>query len=160
MDGSLFDFKAESIDGLEINLADYKDKAKAFLIVNVASACGLTDSNYKQLTEIYTELKPQGLEILAFPCNQFGAQEPKCNLDIKKFAKESYKVEFPMFSKIDVNGESSSALYNFLRSQGKVEKIPWNFSKFLLDRNGKFVAFYPHNASPMSFKKDIEDLLQ
>ena len=158
-DQTLFNFKAKNIDGQDVDLSTYKGKAKAFLIVNVASACGYTDKDYKELTALYNELHSKGLEIFAFPCNQFGAQEPKCELDIKKFATDTYSVKFPLFSKVDVNGDHSSPLYTWLRSQGKVEKIAWNFSKFLLDRNGKVVAYKKHDQSPFSFRNEIEALL-
>ena len=153
---TLFDFSVHTIDEQAASLADYKGTAKAFLIVNVASACGYTDKDYKELCQLYTELHANGLEIFGFPCNQFGAQESKCNLDIKKFAKEKYKVEFPMFSKLDVNGEGADPLYAWLRSQAKIEKINWNFEKFIVDRDGKFVSYHIHSENPLSFKDEIE----
>ena len=156
---NLFDFTAQDIDGKEVKFADFKGKAKAFLIVNVASACGLTDGNYKELTQLYTEYHPQGLEILAFPCNQFGSQEDKCNLTIKKFATDNYKVQFPIFNKIDVNGTGATPLFSWLRSQAKIEKIGWNFAKFLVDKEGHFVSYHVHSASPLSFKDQISALL-
>ena len=155
-----FDFTVKDIDGKDFKLADHKGKVHAFLIVNVASACGYTDANYKQLTELYKELNPKGLQILAFPCNQFGAQEKACELDIKKFAQEKYHANFPMFSKVEVNGAGAAPLFQFLKKAAHQEDIKWNFSKFLVDRNGHVVKSYSSDKSPSQIKADILPLLQ
>lgn len=157
---TLFDFEVDDIDGQRVKLSEYKGKAKAFLLVNVASACGYTHGDYKQLTQLYSELHPKGLEVFAFPCNQFGGQESKCNLDIKKFVRDTYKVTFPMFSKIEVNGTGASPLYSWLRSQAKIQKVNWNFEKFLVNRDGQVVSYHKSSDSPLSLKDRIEALLR
>jgi glutathione peroxidase len=156
----------KDIDGSDKTIGDYLKDKKAVLIVNVASACGYTDGNYRQLMELYNSYKDKGLEILAFPCNQFGKQESKCELDIKSFAKDKFSVTFPMFSKIEVNGENTHPLYAYLRSRAfesidnnGFKYIPWNFSKFLIDSDGKQVNFYPSNIDPKDIAIDIEKII-
>lgn len=155
------------IDGNEKKLSDVVKGQKAVLIVNVASACGFTDSGYKGLVELYNKYHEKGLEVLGFPCNQFMNQEDKCELDIKNFGKEKYNVTFPMFSKVEVNGPNAHQLYNYLKTNskehnqgnGKVKNIPWNFSKFLVNHEGKVVASYPPNVKTEEIIPDIEKLL-
>jgi len=155
------------IDGNQKTIADYFINKKVALIVNVASACGYTNSNYKQLVDLYKEYSDRGLQILGFPCNQFGAQEPKCELDIKNFTQNKFKVDFPLFSKIEVNGINTHPIYVYLKLQsGKfgsdvknLYDIPWNFAKFLVDNQGKVIAYYPHNIEPKEIKKDFVDML-
>lgn len=138
-------------------------KGKVLLIVNVASACGLTSGNYKELTEVYRDLKQAGLEILAFPCNQFGGQEPGSNEQIKEFACSRYKAEFPIFDKVDVNGPKTAPIYQFLKSSkgGGIlgDSIKWNFAKFLVDQDGNVVERYAPTTSPKSIEGDIKKLL-
>ncbi|PIA45940.1 hypothetical protein AQUCO_01600291v1 [Aquilegia coerulea] len=157
---SIHDFTVKDIDGNDVSLSKFK--GKALLIVNVASKCGLTSSNYTELSHIYDKYKTQGLEILAFPCNQFGGQEPGSNTEIKKFACTRYKAEFPIFDKVDVNGPNTAPVYQFLKSStggflGDVVK--WNFEKFLVDKNGKVVERYAPTTSPFQIEKDIQKLL-
>ncbi|XP_077238162.1 putative phospholipid hydroperoxide glutathione peroxidase [Tasmannia lanceolata] len=157
---SLYDFTVKDIDEKDVSLSKFK--GKVLLIVNVASKCGLTASNYSELSHIYEKYKSQGFEILAFPCNQFGGQEPASNPDIKQFACTRFKAEFPIFDKVDVNGPNTAPIYKFLKSSvggflGDVVK--WNFEKFLVDKNGKVVERYPPTTSPFQIEKDIQKLL-
>ncbi|XP_051129990.1 probable phospholipid hydroperoxide glutathione peroxidase [Andrographis paniculata] len=157
---TIHDFTVKDIDGKDISLSKFKDRV--LLIVNVASQCGLTSSNYKELTHLYEKYKPQGLEILAFPCNQFGGQEPGSNPQIKEFACTRYKAEFPIFDKVDVNGPNTAPVYQFLKSNAGGflgALVKWNFEKFLVDKNGKVVERYPPTTSPFQIEKDIKKLL-
>ncbi|KAH8504085.1 hypothetical protein Peur_046336 [Populus x canadensis] len=157
---SVHDFTVKDIDGKDVALSKFK--GKALLIVNVASKCGLTSSNYSELTHIYEKYKTQGFEILAFPCNQFGGQEPGSNPEIKQFACTRYKAEFPIFDKVDVNGPSTAPVYQFLKSSAGGflgDLIKWNFEKFLVDKNGKVVERYQPTTSPFQIEKDIQKLL-
>jgi glutathione peroxidase len=160
------DIKVKDIDGGEKPLSDYLKGKKVTLIVNVASSCGYTDSNYKQLVELYQKYSEKGLEILGFPCNQFMGQEDKCELDIKNFSKNNYKVTFPMFSKIEVNGENTHPLYVYLKNHTKelnqnegLKNIPWNFAKFLVDTDGNVVHFYPPHHNPSEIAADLDKLI-
>ncbi|KAJ6924933.1 hypothetical protein NC652_018019 [Populus alba x Populus x berolinensis] len=151
---SVHDFTVKDIDGKDVALSKFK--GKALLIVNVASKCGLTSSNYSELTHIYEKYKTQGLEILAFPCNQFGGQEPGSNPEIKQFACTRYKAEFPIFDKVDVNGPSTAPVYQFLKSSAGGflgDLIKWNFEKFLVDKNGKVVERYQPTTSPFQIEE-------
>jgi glutathione peroxidase len=148
-------FKEKSITGQDVDLADYK--GKVVLIVNVASECGLTPQ-YEQLQTMYSKYKDRGLVVLGFPCNQFGKQEPGSESEIAAFCTNSYKVTFPLFSKIEVNGSGANPLYKYLTSldtqpQGK-GKIGWNFEKFLVGRNGQVAARF----SPMT-KPDAPEVV-
>lgn len=128
------------------------------LIVNVASKCGFTKSNYKELNELYAMYHDQGLEILGFPCNQFGHQEPGCSVDIKEFIAKN-EVKWDMFAKVDVNGENASPLFSWLKSKEKgllIDAIKWNFTKFLINRQGMPVARYAPTTNPMQFKDAVE----
>ena len=157
---SIYDFTVKDIDRKDVPLSNFK--GKVLLIVNVASQCGLTSSNYTELSQLYSKYKDQGLEILAFPCNQFGFQEPGSNDQIKKFACTRFKAEFPIFDKIDVNGPFTSPLYQFLTSNSGGflgDLVKWNFEKFLVDKNGKVVERYPPTTSPLQIEKDIKKLL-
>ncbi|KAF5189686.1 Glutathione peroxidase [Thalictrum thalictroides] len=150
---SIHDFTVKDIDGNDVPLSKFK--GKALLIVNVASKCGLTSSNYTELSQIYDKYKTQGLEILAFPCNQFGSQEPGSNSEIKKFACTRYKAEFPIFDKVDVNGPNTAPVYQFLKSSAGGflgDLVKWNFEKFLVDKNGKVVERYPPTTSPFQIE--------
>lgn len=155
----IYNFKVDTIDGDEIELRQFK--GKVLLIVNVASECGLTP-HYKGLQSLYEELKDQGLAILGFPCNQFGAQEPGTNAEIKTFCELKYKVSFPMFSKIDVNGENAHPLYTYLKSKIKGEEkedIEWNFAKFLVGKDGQVLKRYHPKVEPQEIKGDVEQAL-
>lgn len=158
---SIYDFTVKDAEGKSVNLSIYK--GKVLLIVNVASKCGLTNSNYTELNQLYEKYKDQGLEILAFPCNQFGEEEPGSNEQILEFVCTRFKSEFPVFDKIDVNGENAAPLYKFLKS-GKWgifgDDIQWNFGKFLVDKNGKIVDRYYPTTSPLTVENDVKKLLE
>ncbi|CAN0841300.1 Probable phospholipid hydroperoxide glutathione peroxidase 6, mitochondrial [Linum grandiflorum] len=157
---SIYDFTVKDARGNDVDLSTYK--GKVLLIVNVASQCGLTNSNYTELTELYKKYKDQGLEILAFPCNQFGSQEPGTNEQIMEFACTRFKAEYPIFDKVDVNGNNAAPIYKFLKSsKGGLfgDGIKWNFAKFLINKEGQVVDRYAPTTSPLSFEKDVKKLL-
>ncbi|ESW33073.1 hypothetical protein PHAVU_001G041100 [Phaseolus vulgaris] len=157
---TIYDFTVKDIDRKDVPLNKFK--GKVLLIVNVASRCGLTSSNYSELSRLYEKYKNQGLEVLAFPCNQFGMQEPGSNEEIKQFACTRYKAEFPIFDKVDVNGPFTAPVYQFLKSSAGGflgDLIKWNFEKFLVDKNGKVIERYPPTTSPFQIEKDIQRLL-
>lgn len=157
---SVHEFVVKDARGNDVDLSTYK--GKVLLIVNVASQCGLTNSNYTELTQLYDKYKDKGLEILAFPCNQFGSQEPGNNEEIMQFACTRFKAEFPIFDKVDVNGKEATPLYKFLKkAKGGIfgDGIKWNFSKFLVDQDGNVVDRYAPTTSPSSIEKDIKKLL-
>jgi len=141
----------KDIDNKEVHLSDYKDKV--LLIVNVASYCGYT-KQYSGLEELYKEYKSQGFEILAFPCNQFGEQEPGTNEEIKNFCSSKFDITFRLFDKIDVNGKNKSPLYTILTDNKVTGKgdIKWNFEKFLIDKKGNVVARFLSSVEPTSEK--------
>ncbi|PIA49456.1 hypothetical protein AQUCO_01300338v1 [Aquilegia coerulea] len=152
---SIYDFTVKDARGNDVDLSIYK--GKVLLIVNVASQCGLTNSNYTELAKVYENYKDQGLEILAFPCNQFGSQEPGTNEEIVEFACTKFKAEYPIFDKVDVNGANAAPIYKFLKSsKGSIfgDSIKWNFSKFLVNKEGHVVDRYAPTTSPLS----IEDI--
>lgn len=156
---SVFDFTVKDINGQDISLSQYK--GKYLLIVNVASKCGFTPQ-YKGLEELHKELGGKA-EVLGFPCNQFGAQEPGNEEEIKSFCSLTYDVTFPMFAKVDVNGSDTAPLYDFLKSSKKgilgTEMIKWNFTKFLVNPAGEVVKRYAPNDKPEDIKADILGLL-
>uniref|UniRef100_A0A0E0K398 Glutathione peroxidase n=1 Tax=Oryza punctata TaxID=4537 RepID=A0A0E0K398_ORYPU len=157
---SVHDFTVKDASGKDVDLSTYK--GKVLLIVNVASQCGLTNSNYTELSQLYEKYKDQGFEILAFPCNQFGGQEPGTNEEIVQFACTRFKAEYPIFDKVDVNGDNTAPIYKFLKSsKGGLfgDNIKWNFSKFLVDKEGSVVERYAPTTSPLSMEKDIKKLL-
>lgn len=157
---SIHEFTVKDITGNEVDLSDYK--GKVLLVVNVASQCGFTNSNYKELTELYNKYKDKGFEILAFPCNQFLSQEPGTNEQIKDFACTKYKTEFPIFGKVDVNGPNTVPIYNFLKlSKGGFmgSRIKWNFTKFLVNKDGHVISRYSPTTSPLGIEKDIKTAL-
>lgn len=148
-DAPALNFKMKSIDGKEVDLSKYQ--GKVVLMVNVASECGLTPQ-YKQLQALHKKYSEQGLAVVGFPCNQFGAQEPGSEDAIKQFCEKNYGVEFDMFAKVDVNGDKACPLYKYLTSvdtkpQGS-GKIGWNFEKFLVNRNGQVVARFSPRTKP------------
>ena len=154
------DFVVKDINLVDVDLSIYD--GKTLLIVNVASECGLT-FHYEGLQELYNEYNSQGLEILAFPCNQFGAQEPGTNDEIKFFCTEKYNVTFPIFNKIDVNGPNEDPLYTFLKSSKRgflgYKPIEWNFAKFLINGNGDVIKRYLPSTKPKKIEKKIAKLL-
>lgn len=143
------DFKMKDIDGQSVDLGKYK--GDVVLIVNVASKCGLTPQ-YEQLEEVYSKYKDQGLNVLGFPANEFGRQEPGTNAEIKEFCTSTFNVDFPMFSKIVVKGDDIDPLYEFLTSEetnpGMAGDIKWNFEKFLVGRDGKVVKRFSPRTKP------------
>ena len=157
---NIYDFTARTIDGDETALADYR--GKALLIVNVASKCGFTPQ-YAGLENLQKAYGKRGFSVLGFPCNQFGAQEPGDAAEIKTFCALNYDVSFPMFAKIDVNGANTHPLFGYLKKAVPgvlgTEAIKWNFTKFLVDRDGDAVARYAPKDAPESLRADIEKLL-
>jgi len=157
---SIYDFNATTIEGKNISMSKYK--GKVLLIVNVASKCGFTPQ-YEGLETLYETYQDKDFMILGFPCNQFSEQESGTNEEIKFFCESTYDVEFDMYAKIDVNGDNTIPLYNFLKSEATgflwTESIKWNFTKFLVDKNGKVITRYGSSTTPLSIKEDIEKLL-
>ena len=153
---TIYDFSAKTIDGEEQSLAAYRGKTA--LIVNVASKCGFTPQ-YTGLEALYRKYHDQGLVVLGFPCDQFGHQEPGDEAEIRNFCSLNYDVSFPMFAKIDVNGADAHPLYKYLKHEAKgllgSESIKWNFTKFLVDKDGKVVRRYAPTDTPESIDKDI-----
>ncbi|CAL4988393.1 unnamed protein product [Urochloa decumbens] len=158
---SIYDIAVKDIRGNDVKLSEYA--GKVLLIVNVASQCGLTNSNYKELNVLYDKYRQKGLEILAFPCNQFASQEPGSNEDIQETVCTRFKAEFPIFDKqINVNGKDAAPLFKYLKSQkgGFLgDGIKWNFTKFLVDKDGKVVGRYAPTTSPLKIENDIQKLL-
>ena len=155
----IYDFKVEDSYGEEVGLSEYK--GKVMLIVNTASKCGFTPQ-FEGLEKLYTELEGQGLAILGFPCNQFANQDPGTNEEIRNFCLMNYGVSFPMFAKIDVNGRAASPLYKYLKKEkgGSMgSAIKWNFTKFLVDRDGNVVKRYAPTVEPEDIRDDITKLL-
>jgi glutathione peroxidase len=135
---SIHEFKVKSLDEKDVDLAEYK--GKVLLIVNVASECGLTPQ-YSQLQALQDKYSSQGLVVLGFPCNQFGSQEPGSATEIRKFCTEEYKVTFPLFSKIEVNGKNQAPVYDFLKKHAENQgNISWNFEKFIVGKDGKVIS--------------------
>ena len=181
----IYDITVKDMDGSDVSLANYK--GKVLLIVNVASKCGLTPQ-YEGLEALYQKYKDQGLEILAFPCNQFLGQEPGTNEEIQNFCSLNYNVTFPLFDKIDVNGENESPLYTYLKEQAPFQGYPegteefaamldeihqktgtgfdqgdairWNFCKFLVSKDGKNIMRFEPMVSPTELEADIQRMLE
>ena len=157
---SLYDFSVKDIHGKNVKLERYK--GKALLIVNTASKCGFTPQ-YKGLEALHKKMHARGLEVLGFPCNQFGAQEPGDAQEIESFCEINYGVTFPLFEKIDVNGANAAPLYRYLKKEKPgllgSEVIKWNFTKFLVDRHGNVIERYAPNVEPEAIAGDIEKLL-
>jgi len=160
MKQNFYDLKATSLQGKEISMDKYK--GKTVIVVNTASKCGLTPQ-YEGLEKIYKEYKDKGLVILGFPCNQFAGQEPGSEKEISEGCLINYGVSFPMFSKIDVNGDTAHPLYKYLKSELKGgilgSSIKWNFTKFMIDKNGKPYKRFSPTTSPEKLRNDIEKLL-
>ena len=181
----IYDITVKDIDGSDVSLANYK--GKVLLIVNVASKCGLTPQ-YEGLEALYLKYKDQGFEILAFPCNQFLGQEPGTNEEIQSFCSLNYNVTFPLFDKVDVNGENESPLYTYLKEQAPFKGYPegyedfaaqldqihqqtgtgfdqgdairWNFGKFLVSRDGKTILRFEPMVSPAELEEPIQEMLK
>jgi glutathione peroxidase len=160
MSSTIYDFSANTLSGKAASLKDYA--GKVVLIVNTASKCGLTPQ-YKGLEELYKKYQGKGLVILGFPCNQFGKQEPGNASQITEFCEINYGVSFPMFEKIDVNGASTHPLYEFLKTEKPgvlgTKGIKWNFTKFLVDRQGHVVKRFAPATKPEQLENDIQRLL-
>lgn len=157
---TVYDFTVRDIKGNEQSMADFK--GKVLLIVNTASKCGFTPQ-FEGLQSLHSDLGDQGFEVLGFPCNQFLNQDPGNDESISQFCSLNYGVDFPMFSKVDVNGESADPLFRFLKKEAKglmgSEKVKWNFTKFLVGPDGNVVRRYPPTTKPSEIRADIEKLL-
>jgi glutathione peroxidase len=157
---TIYDFNVDDITGKPVQLDRYR--GKVLLVVNTASKCGFTPQ-YRGLEALYRKYRDQGLEVLGFPCNQFGAQEPGSEEEIAAFCETNYGVTFPMFAKIDVNGDATAPLYRYLKREKPgllgTEAIKWNFTKFLVDRDGKVVARYAPNDTPEALEPDVAKAL-
>ncbi|WP_456238244.1 glutathione peroxidase [Methylomonas rapida] len=158
---TIYSYSANSLAGETIPLESFK--GQVLLIVNTASRCGFTPQ-YRGLEQLYREFKDQGFAVLGFPCNQFGKQEPGNSQEIADFCEMTYQVSFPLFEKIAVNGKHAHPLYTFLKSQASgalgSQAIKWNFTKFLIDRQGRVVKRYSPFRAPAAIRSDIEHLLQ
>jgi glutathione peroxidase len=157
---TLHDFKVDSLNGTPVDLKQYQ--GKVLLVVNTASKCGFTPQ-YKGLEEVYQQFRDKGVEVLGFPCNQFGAQEPGNADEIGAFCEKNYGVSFPLFEKIEVNGDSAHPLYKYLKSEAPgvmgTEAIKWNFTKFLVRKDGTVYKRYAPQTEPKELIGDIEKLL-
>jgi glutathione peroxidase len=157
---TVYDFTARALDGSEKPLSDFS--GKVLLVVNTASKCGFTPQ-YEGLEALHRKYHPRGFAVLGFPCNQFGGQEPGDEEEIARFCSRTYDVTFPMFAKIDVNGQGAHPLYRFLKGEAKgmlgTGAIKWNFTKFLIDREGKVTARFAPSVTPDALQGEIENLL-
>jgi glutathione peroxidase len=156
---SVYDYSATLNNGKEKKLSDYK--GKVLLIVNTASECGFTPQ-YRGLQDLYGRYKDRGLEVLGFPCDQFGHQEPGSDKEIQSFCEVNYGVSFPLFSKIEVNGPNTHPVYKFLKGEKGgllTDNIKWNFTKFLVDKEGTVIDRYAPQTVPARIAGDIEKLL-
>jgi glutathione peroxidase len=155
-----YDIPVETLDGSTMTMSDFR--GKTLLIVNVASQCGFTPQ-YRGLETLYRKFKERGFVVLGFPCNQFGRQEPGSASDIREFCDGHYGISFPMFAKIDVNGRHAHPLYRHLKSAKRGflgrEAIAWNFTKFLVDKNGQVVKRYGSRRTPEEIEKDVARLV-
>ena len=158
---SIYDFNAVTIAGDEVSLTDYK--GRVVLIVNTASKCGYTPQ-FEGLEALYKGLEDDGFVVLGFPCNQFAKQEPAQNQEVYEFCQMNYGVSFPMFAKIDVNGADAHPLFRYLKKNARgvlgSQSIKWNFTKFLVNRDGDVVTRYATRTTPDAIKGDIKALLQ
>jgi len=157
---NVYDFQAEALNGAPVDLSQYR--GKVLLIVNTASECGFTPQ-YKGLEEVYRQFKDKGVEVLGFPCNQFGGQEPGDATQIGAFCEKNYGVTFPLFGKIDVNGNDAHPLYQYLKKEAPgvlgTQAIKWNFTKFLVRKDGRVYQRYAPSTAPEELLADIEKLL-
>ena len=160
MTESIYDYTVSDIQGKSISLQELR--GKTLLIVNTASKCGFTPQ-YKGLEKLYKEYKDRGLVILGFPCNQFGNQEPENNPEIANFCEMNYGVTFPMFEKVEVNGQQAAPLFNYLKTElpgiAGSKAIKWNFTKFLVSKDGKPVKRYAPKDTPEKLSKEIEKII-
>lgn len=157
---TIYDFQAEMLEGEQKKFSEYQ--GKVLLIVNTASQCGLTPQ-FEGLEQLYQDYQSKGLIILGFPCNQFAHQDPLTNEEIGGFCQRNYGVSFPMFAKVDVNGSTAHPLYQYLTTEAKgilgSQKIKWNFTKFLINQEGKVIKRYAPLIKPEKIAKDIQKLL-
>ena len=157
---TIYDFQAELLEGEQKNFSEYQ--GKVLLIVNTASQCGLTPQ-FEGLEQLYQDYQSKGLIILGFPCNQFAHQDPLTNEEIGGFCQRNYGVSFPMFAKVDVNGSTAHPLYQYLTAEAKgilgSQKIKWNFTKFLINQEGKVIKRYAPLIKPEKIAKDIQKIL-
>lgn len=156
---NVYDFTVKNAEGKEVNLSEYR--GSVLLIVNTATGCGFTPQ-YEGLEKIYRKFHNQGFEILDFPCNQFGHQAPGSDAEISEFCTLKYDTTFPRFKKIDVNGENADPLFKWLKTQKKgflTDAIKWNFTKFLIDRDGNVVGRYGSTTTPAKLESEIKRLL-
>jgi glutathione peroxidase len=157
---NVFDFHAVALDGTPTELARYR--GQVLLIVNTASNCGFTPQ-YKGLEEVYRQFRARGVEVLGFPCNQFGKQEPGDEAEIGAFCERNYGVSFPLFAKIEVNGPAAHPLFRHLKQAAPgvlgTQRIKWNFTKFLVGRDGQVIKRYAPQTKPAEIAGDIERLL-
>ncbi|ODG93802.1 MULTISPECIES: glutathione peroxidase [Bacillaceae] len=158
---SIYDFEVKDSKGEDVSLSKYKDKV--IIVVNTASACGYTPQ-YKDLQALYEEYKEEGLVILGFPCNQFMNQEPGSNEEIQSFCELNFGVTFPVFGKIDVNGEKADPLFKYLSSEAPgimgLKSIKWNFTKFIINKNGEVIERFAPQTNPQEMRSTIEKLLK
>ena len=157
---NIYQYEAELLDGKNQAFSDYQ--GKVLLIVNTASKCGFTPQ-FSGLEKLYQKYHAQGFEVLGFPCNQFGGQDPGSHEEIGAFCQKNYGVSFPMFAKVDVNGSNAHPIYQYLTSEAKgilgSESIKWNFTKFLINQNGEVIKRYSPTTKPEKISKDIQKLL-
>jgi glutathione peroxidase len=157
----------KDIDGKDGVIGDYMEGKKATIFVNVACSCGLTSDHYKQLVEIDAKYKDKGVQILAFPCNQFKNQESKIESEIKKYVEDNFKAQFPIFSKIEVNGPNTDRIFIYLKTntpefvdkEKGLKNIPWNFAKFLVNEKGEVIRYFSPKENPSEMITHIEKLL-
>jgi glutathione peroxidase len=157
---TIYDFSARTLDGQEKSLADFS--CQVLLVVNTASKCGFTPQ-YEGLEALQRKFGPRGFSVLGFPCNQFGGQEPGTEAEIAQFCTKAYDVTFPMFAKVDVNGNEAHPVFCFLKGEAKgllgTEAIKWNFTKFLVDKKGDVAARFAPTTTPRELEAEIEKLL-
>lgn len=160
MSNDIYQFSANNTSGQSVDLSTYKDKV--VLIVNTASDCGFTPQ-YKGLQDLYQKYQPEGFEVLAFPCNQFKQQEKGSDAEIQQFCDLRFNIQFPLFGKIDVNGDNAHPLFNFLKSEAPgvlgSKGIKWNFTKFLVNKQGKVIKRFAPTTKPEAIESDIKSLL-
>jgi glutathione peroxidase len=158
--GKIYSFSAQLLDGRKVGLDEFR--GRVLVIVNTASRCGFTPQ-YRGLEELHARYRDRGLEVLGFPCNQFGSQEPGTSEEIGQFCRENYGVTFPVFAKVEVNGEGAHPLYRFLTASRRglfgTRSIKWNFTKFLVDRSGNVVSRHGPGRAPGALAAEIERLL-
>ncbi len=161
MNQNLYNFSAKTTNGQEVSLEKYR--GQVVLVVNVASKCGFTPQ-YKGLESLYEKYKAQGFTILGFPCNQFGGQEPGTEAEIQQFCELNFGLSFPLMAKIDVNGKNADPIFSWLKESAPglfgTEMIKWNFTKFLIDKQGQVIKRYAPKDEPASIAKDIEAALK